>query len=139
VPIHHRPEGARPPHVRRAIDFAQPVAVLLLAILHFVTDEKDLGGIVAHLRAAMAPGSYLVLSHATADFNPDTATKAAQAYDHASVPIVLRSRAEIERLYQGSSWSTLVWSSSRRGAPTRLSAQGQDEVWAYAGVGRKRR
>ncbi len=52
------------PEVRRLIDFSQPVAVLVLAVLHVIADEADPAGSMARLRAAMAPGSYLVLSHA---------------------------------------------------------------------------
>jgi hypothetical protein len=128
----------RHPDVRRGIDFARPVAVLLLAILHFVTDEEDPSGIVAHLRDAMVPGSYLVLSHATADFNHDAATKAARAYDSASVPIVLRSRGEIDRLFQGFELVQpgLVQLAAWR--PDESPAQWQEKVWAYAGVARKR-
>lgn len=48
---------------RRLIDFARPVAVLIVAVLHFVADEADPAGSVAKLRDAMAPGSYLVISH----------------------------------------------------------------------------
>lgn len=51
------------PAVRRLIDFDSPVAVLLLAILHFVPDETGVAAGVAKLRDAMAPGSYLVISH----------------------------------------------------------------------------
>jgi S-adenosyl methyltransferase len=50
-------------HSRRLIDFGKPVAVLLVAVLHFVSDEADPWGSVAALRDAMAPGSYLVISH----------------------------------------------------------------------------
>jgi hypothetical protein len=50
--------------VRRLIDFSQPVAVLLLAILHVIPDEADPFGAVARIRAALSPGSYLVISHA---------------------------------------------------------------------------
>jgi len=52
------------PQVRRLIDFSQPVAVLIVAVLHVIPDESDPYGAVARLRAAMAPGSYLVISHA---------------------------------------------------------------------------
>jgi len=52
------------PEVRRLIDFSQPVAVLILAVLHLIPDEADPAGSVARLRDAMAPGSYLVISHA---------------------------------------------------------------------------
>jgi S-adenosyl methyltransferase len=51
------------PDVLAVIDFSQPVAVLLVAVLHFVPDEADPAGSVAKLREAMAPGSYLVISH----------------------------------------------------------------------------
>ena len=49
--------------VRELIDFSEPVAILLVAILHFVPDEADPAGCVAKLREAMAPGSCLVISH----------------------------------------------------------------------------
>ncbi len=89
------------PELREVIDFDQPVAVLLLAILHFITDEEDPAGIVTRLRDAMAPGSYLALSHGTADFRPEATLKAAQVYDRASAPLVLRSHAQIGRFFGG--------------------------------------
>jgi hypothetical protein len=49
--------------VGRLIDFERPVAILIVATLHFVPDEADPAGAVAMLRDAMAPGSYLVISH----------------------------------------------------------------------------
>ncbi len=49
--------------VRRLIDFGRPVAILIVATLHFVPDEADPAGAVAKLRDAMVPGSYLVISH----------------------------------------------------------------------------
>jgi hypothetical protein len=52
------------PEARRLIDFGQPVAVLVLAVLHVIPDEADPAGAMARLRDAMAPGSYLVISHA---------------------------------------------------------------------------
>jgi hypothetical protein len=52
------------PDVRRVIDFTRPVAVLLVSILHFIPDEAGAPASVAKLRDAMAPGSYLVISHA---------------------------------------------------------------------------
>ncbi len=50
------------PRVRRLIDFGRPVAILAVAIVHFVPEEADPAGAVAKLRDAMAPGSYLVIS-----------------------------------------------------------------------------
>jgi hypothetical protein len=51
--------------VRRLIDFARPVAILLVAVLHFVPDEAGAAENVARLRDVMAPGSCLVISHVT--------------------------------------------------------------------------
>jgi S-adenosyl methyltransferase len=52
------------PDVRRLIDFSQPVAVLALSVLHLIPADADPAAGVARLRDAMAPGSYLVISHA---------------------------------------------------------------------------
>jgi len=52
------------PEVRRLIDFSQPVAVLILSVLHAIPDSADPAGAVAMLRQVMAPGSYLVITHA---------------------------------------------------------------------------
>jgi S-adenosyl methyltransferase len=87
--------------VRRLLDLARPVAVLLVAVLHFLRDEEDPAGIVARLRDAMAPGSYLVLSHATADFHPQAGAKITDVYQRASAPLVLRSRSQIGRFFDG--------------------------------------
>jgi hypothetical protein len=52
------------PEVSRLLDLSQPVAVLILAVLHVIPDEADPLGAVARFRAAMAPGSYLAITHA---------------------------------------------------------------------------
>jgi len=58
------------PQLRELIDFSRPVALLLVAILHFIRDEEDPAEIVATLRDALPAGSYLALSHGTLDFHP---------------------------------------------------------------------
>jgi hypothetical protein len=60
----------------RTLDFTQPVAVLLIAVLHFIPDADDPGGIVRRLMAAVPPGSYLALSHATPEHLTDPASAA---------------------------------------------------------------
>ncbi|HEY2305932.1 MAG TPA: SAM-dependent methyltransferase [Streptosporangiaceae bacterium] len=84
------------------LDFAQPVAVLLLAILHFLAAADDPAGIVAALARALAPGSYLVISNLTADFAPDQVGSAVEAYN-AAVPggVTARSHAEVTALFGG--------------------------------------
>jgi len=55
---------------RKLIDFTQPLAVLLVAVLHFISDDDDPAAIVATIRETLPPGSYLVISHVTGDMRP---------------------------------------------------------------------
>ncbi len=90
------------PKVRELIDFSRPVALLLVAILHFITDAEDPAGILAAFGDALVPGSYLALSHGTADFHaPETVGQAAAVYERATAPLVLRSHAQISALFDG--------------------------------------
>jgi hypothetical protein len=90
------------PSVRELIDFGQPVAVLLMAILHFITDEEGPARLVSAFRDALAPGSYLALSHATADFHGRAIADAGTAaYATATAPLVLRDHSEIAALFDG--------------------------------------
>jgi len=123
------------PKVRPFIDFDQPLALLLVAVLHFLTDEDDPAGTVARFRDAMAPGSFLAISHATGDFNPEMATKAARAYDRATSPVVPRTRAEVERFFDGFALVDPGLVQVSRWRPDGEIPE--DEVWIYGGVGRK--
>ena len=58
------------PETRTLIDFDKPVALILVAVLHFLMDAQEPYGIVERLRDAVAPGSYLVVSHVTNQDNP---------------------------------------------------------------------
>jgi len=87
------------PDVARLIDWSKPVAVLMVAILHFVADDP--AEIIATFRDHMVPGSYLVVSHATQGENPDGAEEAARAWDEATSRITLRTATAIEDLFTG--------------------------------------
>jgi O-methyltransferase involved in polyketide biosynthesis len=82
----------------RHIDWSKPVAVLLVAILHFIPDTDDPYGIVAKLRKVMAPGSHLVLSHG--ERSPQT-EYVAQVWNQSNAPGVPRTREDIERFLTG--------------------------------------
>jgi hypothetical protein len=83
----------------------RPVCVLLVAILHFVTDAEDPARLVAEFRAALAPGSYLIVSHGTAHgAAPDLAARSGEAsrvYDNATARIFYRDRAQVSQYLQG--------------------------------------
>jgi SAM-dependent methyltransferase len=85
------------------LDLNRPVAVLLVAMLHFIADTDGPGDIVATLRAAMAPGSYVLISHVVADDDPTGhATRAAAAeYSTAAQPFHPRSTSQITALFAG--------------------------------------
>ncbi len=87
------------PGIRRVIDFAEPVALLLVAVVHFLTDEDRPEQIVAALRDALPAGSFLVLSHATGDFADRSEAQA--VYHKATASLNLRSRAQVERFFDG--------------------------------------
>jgi hypothetical protein len=88
--------------VRDVIDFAQPVAVLMLAILHFVTDEERPEEIIGRFTDVLVSGSYLALSHITdEDVAADRSRAAQQVYRGASAPAVPRSPARIAVFFDG--------------------------------------
>jgi hypothetical protein len=90
--------------LRKLIDFGQPVAVLLVAVLHFIADEADPAGLIGQLMEPLASGSYLALSHATADSRADPAQEAKlveRVYDRATTSAHARSRDETLALLGG--------------------------------------
>ena len=88
--------------VRQCIDFSQPVAVLLVAVLHFVTDAGRPYAAVRTLVDALAPGSYLVLTHSTPDEVAADVTHAMKAiYARASAPAAPRAFADVARFFDG--------------------------------------
>jgi hypothetical protein len=130
------------PDVRRLIRFDEPVAVLFVSVLHFITDEEDPYGIVAAFRDAVVPGSYLAVSHITPpERNAQAADRAAGVYakKKATSPAVLRSPKEIMSLFDGYELvePDLVYLPQWR--PNLPEAvRDPDSVWMLAGVGRKR-
>ena len=88
--------------LRALIDFAEPTGVLLTAVMHFVPGDADPWGLVARYMAAVAPGSFLALSHGTHDKMPPSMVQAGtDAYAKATEQLYVRSKAEIERFFDG--------------------------------------
>lgn len=150
---------------RALLDFTEPIAVMMVSILHFIASETDLDEAVARYRGLIGPGSYLVISHLTGDklmrAYPEETGLAQQVYSRASAPVSLRGHDRILRLFDGLELVEpgLVWLSDwhRDRAPTveepslarlsercRRSATLAEEalgyggkIPAYAGVGCK--
>jgi SAM-dependent methyltransferase len=89
------------PDVLQLLDFAEPVAVLAVAVLHFVPDEADPAAIVRRLGDALVSGSYLVISHAGPDVTPEGRARQEQArklYERTPTPVVIRGADEVAAL-----------------------------------------
>jgi hypothetical protein len=90
------------PDLPAVIDRDEPAAIVLGAVLHHVPDEDSPHKLVDLLMAAVAPGSYLVISHATGeDIGADAAGQVRELYAQASAPAVFRSRAEVAGFFEG--------------------------------------
>jgi len=86
----------------RTLDFGQPVAVLLMGVLHFIPDEDGPYRIVARLMDATAPGSYLVIGHGASDIQPDAVPEMMRRYnERSSASLTLRTRDQVVRFFDG--------------------------------------
>ncbi|MFD5753033.1 SAM-dependent methyltransferase [Streptomyces sp. NPDC127033] len=88
-------------HARTLLDFGRPVALCLIALLHFVPDEDDPYGITRTLVDALPSGSYLLLSHTTFDEHPQYRDVVTTAYKEGEIPLRMRDRAEVARFFDG--------------------------------------
>jgi hypothetical protein len=126
------------PEVREVIDFDRPVALMLVAILHFIRDDEKPHDIVARLRDALPSGSMLLLSHASFDANPNQGRKGAEGWKNASAEMTMRPYDEIRTMFAG---FDLV----EPGLRTHWNPDGEPEhpldevenVWGYGAVGIK--
>lgn len=89
------------PETRRLLDFDRPIAVLVLGVLHFVPDTDDPAGIVARLRDAVCPGSFVALVNVTHEGQPPEVVEAQKLSSRTDTPIFLRSREELAAQFAG--------------------------------------
>ncbi|MDR8411913.1 SAM-dependent methyltransferase [Nonomuraea sp. 3-1Str] len=87
------------PRVRELIDFDRPVALLMMFFLHLVPDGDDPQGFVARYREALAPGSYLAISHVGSDTAPELVNKVVEFYRRANTPFCPRPGSEIAAFF----------------------------------------
>lgn len=84
---------------RAVLDFQRPIALSLIALMHFVPDEQDAHGIVRDLVATLPSGSYLVMSHAASDLYPELAEMVTAEYAKGGIRLGFRTRAEVARFF----------------------------------------
>jgi S-adenosyl methyltransferase len=89
-------------HARQTLDFTRPVAVVLVGIMHLISDEEDPYGLAARLMAATVGGSYLVITQPASDIHADVAAEGARRYnERVATKQTRRSRAEVARFVEG--------------------------------------
>jgi trans-aconitate methyltransferase len=133
------------PEVAELIDFSAPTGLLFTAVMMFVSDSSDPWGLVGRYVDAVAPGSYLALSHLTDDYKPPVMAERFRAvFDSATEHLYFRSKAGIARFFDGLEMVppyagadpaicyTGVW-----GAEDPVLADSDGARWLYCGVARK--
>jgi len=119
---------------RQTLDFSEPVAVILIFVMHFVPDAERPHDVVRRLMEPLPPGSYLVMAHAASDIAADSMAAGADAYnERVSAQITPRDRAGVRRFFDGLEMTgpgvvpLAQWSGD----------SGDCGLQAYCGVGRK--
>lgn len=120
------------------IDLSQPVAVLCVAVLHFIPQEDNPKEIMAAFRWRMAPGSYLAVSHVTSDgVDPGIVARVEKVYQRATAPAVPRTTADIAEFFTGLDLVEPGLVDVSQWRPDTI-ARKPTKVRFLAGVGRKR-
>ncbi|MBO2452853.1 SAM-dependent methyltransferase [Actinomadura barringtoniae] len=128
------------PGTQRLIDFREPVAVMMVAILHHIPDESDPRGIAQRLMERAAPGSHLVVAHLGADLAPEKAKGVSAAAAQQGITLLPRDRSVIESFFDGLEMldpglvRLPLW---RPNGPDDPEAGDVAKVWSYGGVARK--
>ncbi|MFG3281833.1 SAM-dependent methyltransferase [Streptomyces sp. NPDC048111] len=121
------------------LDFDRPVALSLIALTHFIGDDDDVYGVVDRLLGVLAPGSYLVLSQITGDFDPQSAARAVELYKEGGVTLRPRTKAEVTRFFHGRELAEPGVTLAAAWHPElgEGASEGDDVIPVYAGVARK--
>jgi hypothetical protein len=127
------------PSVQLLLDFTRPVGLLLLAVLHFLPDDDQVRDILATLRGALAPGSYLVISHTCRDADPVLAQQREKVYtSRVDATLRMRTGKQIAGLFDGFSLVEpgLVWVPEWRPESPADVPESPQKYWVQGGVGR---
>jgi hypothetical protein len=122
----------------RTLDFSEPVAVLLIAVLHFIPDADDPYGIVARLMDAVPSGSYLVIAHAARDIQSGAIAEMTRRYNELSpVPVTPRTREQVARFFGGLDMIQPGVVPLRQWWAPEADADANSGLAGYCGIGRK--
>jgi len=131
-------EILRSSQLRDLLDLSRPVALLLVAVLHFFPDSDEPAALVAELREALAPGSYVVISHGTTDGQAPGVAEAMVHYNQTTAPFQPRSHSEVMAFFDGLEIIDPGLVPVPRWRPDpRQAGDPPGRIAAYGGVGRR--
>ena len=120
------------------LDFAQPIAVMLLGVLNFISDDEQALGIVRSLMAAVPSGSYVAIAHPTTEIKPEESAAAAKQWNEtATPPITLRSKADMLRYFEGLDLLEPGVVSCTKWRPEPGDPTADTDVYQFCGLARK--
>jgi SAM-dependent methyltransferase len=125
------------PGTRTLIDFTRPLAVLLVAVLHFISNDDRPHAIVNVIRDALLPGSYLVVSHVSGDLRRQAAATAENEFKKVSPGSTLRTHEQILQFFTGIELLDPGLVQVPQWRPDEPGPPAADEIWVLGGVGRK--
>ena len=125
------------PALARILDLARPVGLVLVGVMHHLRDNDDPRRVVATLVGALAPGSYLVLSQTTPDFDPAAMAALAAASEQGGIAHVPRNLADTEPFFAGLELVEPGLVPMATWRPDPGAEQDPRSVYAYGGVARK--
>jgi SAM-dependent methyltransferase len=125
------------PAVAATLDLARPVGLVLVGVMHHLRDGDDPRRVVATLVDALAPGSYLVLSQSTPDFDPEAMAALAAASEQGGIANVPRTLADTEPFFAGLELVEPGLVPMDAWRPDPGASQDPGGVHAYGGVARK--
>lgn len=124
----------------KILDFTQPVALSLIALLHFVSDEDGAYELVHSLLDPLPSGSYLVISHVAADFDPEGARQAREMYAQRGLTLAPRTREQFTRFFDGVEFvdpGVSLAAEWHPGLGEVIDVAGDDPIPGWAAVARK--
>jgi O-methyltransferase involved in polyketide biosynthesis len=123
---------------QQTLDFSRPVAVLLIAVLHFILDAEDPHRMISQMMADLAPGSYLVIAHAASDIEAGTAAAMAQSYNAtSSLTITPRDGATVTRFFDGMEIAAPGLTPLAQWGGSSAAAPAGSGLSCYCGIARK--
>jgi hypothetical protein len=128
------------PTLTETLDLEQPVALMLIGILHHLRADADPYGIVTTLLDRLPSGSYFVIAHPGSDFDAEAMVRMAATAEQGGIPYVPRSRAECAAFFTGLEMvdpGLVPIPAWRPDEGPALPHSDPDSVWGWCGVGRK--